>query len=161
MTIWYLELSNARHGKAAYWDLGSSQSLGSVSATLHPGVGRVEASTGVDFMQLCPTLPRHIINICTVYIYIYIVFCFETSFVDSSKSLQVLSRSTSRIPGQLKEVWPPLQLVLQAYPQCDVFGWLDCIDSSATLIRSSKFIYIPRFLCLPPVESQGFMWLHY
>ncbi|CAK9062279.1 unnamed protein product, partial [Durusdinium trenchii] len=31
-----------QHGKAAYWDLGSSQSLGSVSATLHPGVGRVE-----------------------------------------------------------------------------------------------------------------------
>ena len=33
----------ARHGKAVYWDLGSAQSLGSVTADLKPGVARVEA----------------------------------------------------------------------------------------------------------------------
>ena len=33
----------ARHGKAVYWDLGSAQSLGTVTADLKPGVARVEA----------------------------------------------------------------------------------------------------------------------
>ncbi|CAL1158638.1 unnamed protein product [Cladocopium goreaui] len=31
-----------QHGKAVYWDLGSAQSLGSVTADLKPGVARVE-----------------------------------------------------------------------------------------------------------------------
>ena len=32
-----------RSGKAVYWDLKSEQSLGAVTATLKPGVGKVEA----------------------------------------------------------------------------------------------------------------------
>ena len=39
--------SCARHGKAVYWDLGSAQSLGTVTADLKPGVARVEVGTFV------------------------------------------------------------------------------------------------------------------
>ena len=37
-----MSVSSARHGKAVYWDLGSAQSLGTVTADLKPGVARVE-----------------------------------------------------------------------------------------------------------------------
>ena len=42
----FLPRQPARHGKAVYWDLGSAQSLGSVTADLKPGVARVEVWAG-------------------------------------------------------------------------------------------------------------------